>query len=182
MRIIAGTCRSMPLKTPQGMGTRPTQDRIKETLFNIIQDYIPGCVFVDLFCGSGGIGLESLSRGGRISYFAENDRKVIPILRDNINFTKMQDKAVVIQGDARDAVLRIHEKQVDVVYLDPPYGMDLERGVFSNLSSSSFITEESIIILETNLDTDHSYLGDMGLEIYREKRYKSNRHLFIKRL
>lgn len=63
MRVIAGTARSLPLKTPQGLDTRPTTDRIKETLFNILQSDIPGCVFVDLFCGSGGIGIEALSRG-----------------------------------------------------------------------------------------------------------------------
>ena len=72
MRVIAGTARSLPLKTPEGMDTRPTTDRIKETLFNMLQTYIPDCVFVDIFSGSGGIGIEALSRGARKAYFIEN--------------------------------------------------------------------------------------------------------------
>ena len=69
MRVIAGTARSLPLKTPEGMDTRPTTDRIKETLFNMLQTYIPDCVFVDIFSGSGGIGIEALSRGARRAVF-----------------------------------------------------------------------------------------------------------------
>ena len=71
MRVIAGVVRSLPLKTPAGMDTRPTTDRIKETLFNILQADIPDCVFVDLFSGSGGIGIEALSRGARKAYFVD---------------------------------------------------------------------------------------------------------------
>lgn len=80
MRVIAGTARSMPLKTPDGIGTRPTTDRIKETLFNILQPYTGDCIFLDLCSGSGGIGIEALSRGAKRAYFVENDRNVIKYL------------------------------------------------------------------------------------------------------
>ena len=77
MRVIAGRARSLKLKTPEGPGTRPTTDRIKETLFNIIQGEIPGCIFIDLFAGSGGIGIEALSRGASHAYFVENGKEAI---------------------------------------------------------------------------------------------------------
>ena len=83
MRVIAGTARSLPLKTPEGMDTRPTTDRIKETLFNMLQTYIPDCVFVDIFSGSGGIGIEALSRGARKAYFIENAPKALACIEDN---------------------------------------------------------------------------------------------------
>ena len=81
MRVIAGTARSLPLKTPAGMDTRPTTDRIKETLFNMLQPYLPGAVFLDLYSGSGGIGIEALSRGAGHAYFVENNRNAIAVSR-----------------------------------------------------------------------------------------------------
>ena len=84
MRVIAGTARSLPLKTPEGADTRPTTDRIKETLFNILQPYLPDCVFIDLFSGSGGIGIEALSRGAKHAYFVENNPKAFACIQDNV--------------------------------------------------------------------------------------------------
>ena len=77
MRVIAGKCRSLNLKTPKGLNTRPTQDRIKETLFNMIQNDLGDCVFVDVFAGSGGIGIEALSRGARHCYFIDNNKEAV---------------------------------------------------------------------------------------------------------
>ena len=88
MRIIAGTARSMPLKTIEGKDTRPTTDRIKETLFNILQMDVPGAVFLDLFAGSGGIGLEAVSRGAKKAVFVENSKKAAACIQENIRFTK----------------------------------------------------------------------------------------------
>ena len=88
MRIIAGTARSLPLKTIEGMDTRPTTDRIKETLFNMLQNDVPGSYFLDLFAGSGQIGLEAVSRGARYAVFVENNKKACACIEDNIHFTK----------------------------------------------------------------------------------------------
>ena len=84
MRVIAGTARSLPLRTPEGADTRPTTDRIKETLFNMLQNEVPGSVFVDLFSGSGGIGIEALSRGARKAYFIENAPKSLACIQDKM--------------------------------------------------------------------------------------------------
>ncbi len=97
MRVIAGTARSLPLKTPAGMDTRPTTDRIKETLFNMLQPYLPGAVFLDLYSGSGGIGIEALSRGAGHAYFVENNRNAIACITENLQFTKFTDKATVLR-------------------------------------------------------------------------------------
>ena len=104
MRVIAGTARSLPLKAPEGRKTRPTTDRIKETLFNMIQTHIPGCVFVDVFSGSGGIGIEAISRGARKAYFIDNHSAAVSCIQENLAFTKLQDRAIVIKQDFLSAL------------------------------------------------------------------------------
>ena len=89
MRVIAGSARRLKLKTLDGLETRPTQDIIKETLFNVIQNEVPGSRFLDLFSGSGAIGIEALSRGAREAFFVENNRKAVKIIEENLEFTKL---------------------------------------------------------------------------------------------
>jgi len=181
MRVIAGTARSLPLKTPAGEGTRPTTDRIKETLFNMLQGYIGGCVFLDLFAGSGGIGIEAISRGGKKSYFIENNSEAVKCIQENLKFTKFEEKAVVIKQDVISGLNNIFEKEADVVFMDPPYGQDLEKQVLMKLAGMKYITKDTLIIAETELAADFSYLREIGFELVREKRYKTNKHVFIKK-
>lgn len=181
MRVIAGTARSLPLKTPQGLDTRPTTDRIKETLFNILQGDIPGCVFVDLFCGSGGIGIEALSRGARKAYFAENAKEPLSCLSDNLKFTRFEDRAVVLKQDAVAALTGIPEKEVDILFMDPPYGQEQERRVLEALRGMRYVTDNTTIIVEAALDTQMDYARELGFYVYREKNYKTNKHIFIRR-
>lgn len=181
MRVIAGTARSLPLKTPDGLDTRPTSDRIKETLFNILQADVPGSVFVDLFSGSGGIGIEALSRGAKKAYFAENAPKAISCLEDNLRFTKFADRAIVLKQDAVSALHGIYEKEVNIIFMDPPYNGEHEKRVLSVLSGMKYVTEDTLIIVEASLDTDFSYLDEYGFALQREKNYKTNKHVFIRR-
>lgn len=182
MRVIAGTARSLPLKTPQGLDTRPTTDRIKETLFNILQGDIPGCVFVDMFCGSGGIGIEALSRGARKAYFVENAREPLNCLADNLKFTRFEDRAVVLRQDATAALSGISEKEVDILFMDPPYGQEEERRVLEELKNMSYITGDTLIVVETSLNTHMDYAPEIGFSVVREKKYKTNKHLFIRKI
>lgn len=99
MRIIAGTARSLPLKTIEGLETRPTTDKIKETLFNMLQNDVPGCYFLDLFAGSGQIGLEAISRGALYAVFIENNRKAAKCIEDNIAFTKFTKESRLLTTD-----------------------------------------------------------------------------------
>ena len=169
MRVIAGSARSIPLKTPEGEGTRPTQDRIKETLFNMIQAFVPGAVFLDLFAGGGGIGIEALSRGAKRAYFVENASAPYRCLQENLHKT-----------DILSALHGIHEKKVDLIYLDPPYDTDLYERTLPVLSQMPYLTEDSLVIAESTLEKDFSFVTELGYLIQREKCYKHNKHVFLK--
>lgn len=181
MRVIAGSARSLRLKVPEGEGTRPTTDRIKETLFNILQGEIPGCVFVDLFAGSGGIGIEALSRGARHAWFVENDREAASCIAANLTFTKLADKATLLKGDAFSMLSIIHEKEADIIFLDPPYESGYEEAVFKALARMPYVTSNTLLILEAQIHRELDFLKEAGFEVVREKNYKTNKHVFIKR-
>lgn len=181
MRVIAGTARSLRLKTPEGLDTRPTTDRIKETLFNMLQPYIPDAVFVDLFSGSGGIGIEALSRGARHAYFVENGKEALGCITENLNFTRLSDRATVLKQDAVSALSGIHERQVDVLFMDPPYEAGYERQVLSLLRTMPYLTEDTLIVVEAALSTDFSYVAQMGYALKKEKCYKTNKHVFLEK-
>ena len=178
MRVIAGTARSLPLKTPEGMDTRPTTDRIKETLFNMLQTKIAGSVFVDLFSGSGGIGIEALSRGAKKAYFVEYDKKALACIKDNLNFTKFNDRAMVINADVCSAIDRITE-EADIIFMDPPYESGLDGAALRMLKNAACVTEDTLIIVEAALNRDLSEFEECGFEISKEKKYKTNQHVFL---
>ncbi len=183
MRVIAGSRRSLPLKSVPGTDTRPTTDRIKETLFNILQSEIPGCRFLDVFAGSGGIGIEALSRGAAFAVFIENDSNAVRVIRDNISFTKFGDAAHVLKGDAIRILSSQNRKDpFDIVFCDPPYALGIERELLQCLANDTrWIRDDSLIIVEAALDTDFSWAEDLGWEIRREKKYKTNKHVFLKK-
>lgn len=179
MRVIAGTARSLPLKAPEGLETRPTTDRIKETLFNMLQNDVPGSVFVDLYAGSGSIGIEAISRGAQRSYFVENSPAAIQCIQQNITFTKFTERAIVLKQDAVAALSSISEKHVDIIFMDAPYGQDQDRRVLQALLSMPYVDDETLIIVEEKLNTDFSYAEDLGYTIIKEKNYKTNKHVFL---
>ena len=121
MRVIAGTARSMPLKTIRGMDTRPTTDKIKETLFNILQTDVCGCRFLDLFSGSGAIAIEALSRGAAHAVLVEQNGKAAECIRENLIFTRTADRAEVYRCDVLTALRRLEgQKPFDIIFMDPP--------------------------------------------------------------
>ena len=181
MRVIAGSARRLRLLTPEGNDTRPTQDRIKETLFNMIQNDVPGAVFIDLFAGSGGIGIEALSRGASRAYFIENAAKAYKCIMENLKTTHFEDVATVYKQDVVIALRNIHEKEADIIFIDPPYQAGLYERTLSQLSNMSYVTENTMIILESAVDMDFSFVSDYGFEIRREKEYKTNKHVFLYR-
>ena len=182
MRIIAGSARSLPLKTIEGMDTRPTTDKIKETLFNILQADIPGCYFLDLFAGSGQIGLEAISRGARKAVFVENSKKASACIEDNIKFTKFTEEASLMTMDVRAAISMLEGKyQFDIIFMDPPYNKDLEKEVLALLSHSSIVKPDTIIIVEASCDTKFDDVEEYGFELTRYKKYKTNAHAFLRR-
>lgn len=181
MRVIAGKARHLKLKTMEGMNTRPTTDRIKETLFNMISFDVERCCFLDLFSGSGAIGIEALSRGASRAYFVENNPKALSCIRDNLKTTRLTEEAIIIKCDAIKAIESLEQKQArfDIIFMDPPYGKLWEKKVLLKLSDSSICTENTLIIVESDLDTTFEYLGDTRFTVARIKRYKTNKHTFI---
>ena len=180
MRVIAGKARRVPLKTLEGMDTRPTQDRIKETLFNMLQYDLADCCFLDLFAGSGGIGIEALSRGAGFAVFVEQNPKAAEIIRENLKATKLEEQALVMNCDALSALKRLEGKyRFDYIFMDPPYNHELEKSVLTYLAESSLLAEEGIIIVEASKETDFDYAEDLGYNIIKEKGYKTNKHVFL---
>lgn len=181
MRVIAGVARSMPLAAPRGMNTRPTTDIIKETLFNMLQKYIPDGIFIDMFSGSGGIGIEALSRGAKHAYFIDSDSECNKCINENLKFTKLDENATVLKQDAFTALSLIHEKQADVVFADPPYEAGYEENILSSLSRCSYVTTDTIIVIEAKKDTDFDFADSYGFDIIKEKCYKTNKHVWLMR-
>ena len=185
VRVIAGSARHLPLKTVSGLSTRPTTDRIKETLFNMLRDEVPGAAFLDLFAGSGGIGIEALSRGASRAVFVEKDRRCARCIQENLAFTKLADRADVVVMDVFRALLSLpaagEKKAFDVIFMDPPYDRLLERQVLEALKTLPVADENTLIIAEASLQTDFSYLPELGYEVVKRKEYKTNVHMFLKK-
>lgn len=182
MRIIAGTARSLPLKTIDGLDTRPTTDRIKETLFNMIQQDVPDCYFLDLFAGSGQIGLEAVSRGAAKAFFIENAKNAAACMQDNIRFTKFEDACTLLQTDVISGLRTLEGKyRFDLIFMDPPYKKELEKEVLTFLSHSSLVKPSAKIIVEAALETDFSYAEELGYTVLKEKCYKTNKHVFLQK-
>lgn len=182
MRIIAGTARSLPLKTIDGLDTRPTTDRIKETLFNMIQQDVPDCYFLDLFAGSGQIGLEAVSRGAAKAFFIENAKNAAACIQDNIRFTKFEDACTLLQTEVISGLRTLEGKyRFDLIFMDPPYKKELEKEVLTFLSHSSLVKPSAKIIVEAALETDFSYAEELGYTVLKEKCYKTNKHVFLQK-
>lgn len=151
MRVISGEKKGHRLKAPKGNDTRPTEDKIKESLFNIIRPIKNDAVVLDLFAGSGSIGIEFLSRGASKAYFVDLSSKSIAIIKENLDHTKLEDRSVVLKKDASRAlnIFRDDNIKFDYVYLDPPYiNVDLLKKTLKQLASYNLIAENGLLIIE----------------------------------
>lgn len=184
MRVIAGEKRHLLLKTVDSDQVRPTTDKIKETLFNIIQFKLQDIVFVDLYAGSGAIGIEALSRGAKKAYFIDNNKFAINIIKENLNNTKLYDKSIVLYKDAKNALLYLDEinEKIDILFMDPPYDKDLYYDCFKILKETNIIKEDTVIIIETSLEDNVDKVCELGFEITRIKEYKNQKHTFLKKV
>ena len=183
MRVIAGSARRIGLVTPQGDGTRPTTDRIKETLFNILSPSLADASFLDLFAGSGCIGIEALSRGAASAVFVDRDGDAIACIEENLRRTHLAERATVRREPALGALSRLEGRgeAFDFIFLDPPYGKGLEREVITYLADSCLVNDQTWIIVEAKTEEDFSWVDALGFEIDREKVYGTNKHLFLGR-
>ena len=150
MRIISGKARGTKLYTLEGTNTRQTLDRVKESIFNIIQDKIDGAIVLDLFSGSGAIGLECLSRGAEKAVLCDKSKEAIGIIKRNIEKTHMEEKAQIFNADFETCLEKVKKQQFDIIYLDPPYATDYILKSLKKIIELGIIKKESIIIIETD--------------------------------
>lgn len=151
MRIIAGMRRGMKLKAPEGMGTRPTTDRVKESVFNLIQFHFPTDCVLDLYAGSGALGIEALSRGAKQCVFSDADRNAVALVQENLQTARFENAAMVIQTTAL-AYLEQCRQVFDVIFLDPPYNQGHLEPVIRCIQERSLLKEGGIIVIETERD------------------------------
>jgi len=173
MRVIAGKYRSRPLQSLRGMDTRPTSDRLRETLFNVLTAGNPaaldGSVWLDLFAGTGAVGIEALSRGAKEVYFVENSKPAAEVIRKNLQNLGITDQFKIVQEDLPRAFWRMERQKVaaDVVFIDPPYRMrDVYRDTLRTLADSSVIWAMSVVIAE------HEKRFDPGAEFGPLRRFR----------
>ena len=179
MRVITGKARGVQLKTPEGMLTRPTTDRVKEALFSIINFDIPGARVLDLFGGTGQLGIEALSRGAKSAVFVDQREEACKLIRENLKRTKLEQDARVVRGDYMD-YLRSCREQFDIILLDPPYAEVFLENALKRITEIDILQSGGIIVAERPLgkelpwefegfqrSRDYKY-GKILLTIYRK--------------
>lgn len=166
MRIISGKYKGRNIKGYDIDGTRPTMDRVKESLFGIIQNYIPNSVCLDLFAGSGSLGIEAISNGAKVCYFNDSNKEMIKILNENL---KGMDNSIVFNKEYDKFLNEIDEK-FDVIFLDPPYKMNLISSSIDIIIQRSLLKEDGIIICE--YETEEI---ECNLKLIKEKKYGSKK-------
>ena len=179
MRVITGKARGTQLKTPDGMQTRPTADRVKEALFSIINFDIPGAEVLDLFGGTGQLGIEALSRGAKRAVFVDQSEQACKLIRENLKRTKLEEQGSVVRGDYMDYLSRCREKY-DIILLDPPYAEVFLENALKRITEIDILRSGGIIVAERPLEKelpwefegyarskDYKY-GKILLTIYRK--------------
>lgn len=179
MRVITGKARGVQLKTPEGMQTRPTADRVKEALFSIINFDIPGAKVLDLFGGTGQLGIEALSRGAASAVFVDAREDSCKLIRENLKRTKLEQDAKVIRSDYLDYLNRCRE-QYNIIFLDPPYAEVFLENAIKKITEIDILQSDGIIVAEHPLgkelpwefegftrSKDYKY-GKVLLTIYRK--------------
>ena len=181
MRIIGGKARGTKLYTLNGDNTRPTLDRVKESLFNIIQTRIPDSVFLDLFSGSGAIGLEAASRGAKKVILCDKSKEAIQIIKKNIEKTHLENQIQCYQLSYEKLLENKINEKLDIIYIDPPYKTNLIYESLKTILSKELVKEDSYIVVET--DEEERIIGEiekLELDIVDQRKYGRAHLIFLK--
>ncbi|MDO5545239.1 MAG: 16S rRNA (guanine(966)-N(2))-methyltransferase RsmD [Eubacteriales bacterium] len=173
MRVITGKARGVQLKTPEGMLTRPTADRVKEALFSIINFDIPGADVLDLFGGTGQLGIEALSRGAKRGVFVDAREEACQLIRENLRRTKLSQEGTVVRGDYMDYLNRCKEK-FSIIFLDPPYAEEYLENAIKRITEIDILQTDGIIVAERPVGKELPWEFDGFL---RSKDYKYGKTL-----
>ena len=172
MRIIAGKARGRKLLPPATMETRPTLDRVKESMFSIIQNYIPESVVMDVFAGTGSLGLEAASRGAKEVYLVDKSNTTFPILKENIKNLKFENFCFPLNLDSYDALhmLSKKEKIFDIIFIDPPYCKEMIPKAMEIIGENNLLRNNGIIV--TKIDSiEEIYEGYKNIKLLKSKKY-----------
>ena len=148
MRVTTGLARGRKLVAPQGLDTRPSSDMTKQAVFNIVQNYVEGSTFLDLFAGSGQMGIEALSRGAAACTFVDVRKEAAAVIRQNLAHTGLAEQGKVVQGDYLAFLTGCREK-FDLIFLDPPYGTGMLEKALEMIAKIDIVTEHGIIVCES---------------------------------
>jgi 16S rRNA (guanine(966)-N(2))-methyltransferase RsmD len=156
VRVISGKAGGLRLKTLDGLKTRPTADRIKESLFNIINLLVNKADVLDLFAGSGALGIESLSRGAKFTTFIDNNKESIAVIKSNLLHTGLEQQSEVYQTDFETGLKKLKEanRKYNIIFLDPPYGKGLEFKAIEEITKHKLLKTDGVIILENEQKDD----------------------------
>lgn len=182
MRIIAGRMRGTKLFTLDGLNTRPTLDRVKEPLFSILNFQLQDAIVLDLFSGSGALGLESVSRGAKKVYLCDNSKDAIKIINKNIEKTRTQENVEIVSKDYEKALEEFSSKKIkfDIIFLDPPYKTEFAEKATEIIVKNNLLTENGIIVIET--DTKERVMQNIksvNIRVYDERKYGRVSLLFL---
>ncbi len=172
MRIISGKVRGLKLNSPKDDKVRPTTDRVKESMFNIISSYVMDAEVLDLFAGSGALGIECISRGAKKCVFVDNSKDSIQTIKTNIDKSKLNNESDIIQKDYKDAMKYLSNKNMkfDIIFLDPPYYEDLFESSIKNISLNNLLNDDGIVVVEHDYGIKISDKVE-NLEKDKEKKY-----------
>ncbi len=170
MRIISGSLRGLKLKSLEGSDTRPTLDNVKEAIFSMLFDRVRDASVLDLFAGSGALGLEALSRGAKKAVFVDANPKACQVIRANIESTRMQEKAILFKQDAKDYLKKAYENKegFDLIFLDPPYAMGLLDEVIDLIERYKLLKDDGLIICESDSGT---HIDIKSFNLLKDKKY-----------
>jgi len=184
MRVISGNARGKKLISPDSENTRPTLDRVKEAMFNKIQFQVKEAYCLDLFAGTGALGIEALSRGAKETVFCDEAKDAIKIIKKNIEITRNIEKSIIINKDYNLALemLKNQNKKFDIVFLDPPYKTNLAALSLQKIIMSNMLAKNGIAIVETDdINKKEDILKIKNIEIYDERKYGSVWLIFIRK-
>ncbi|MEI5906054.1 16S rRNA (guanine(966)-N(2))-methyltransferase RsmD [Bacillus spongiae] len=154
MRVISGTCKGRPLKSVPGTNTRPTTDKVKEAIFNMIGPYFTGGIALDLFAGSGGLGIEALSRGMEKVIFVDRDAKAISTIKSNVKSCSFEKECEIYRNEANRALKAISKREItfDYIFLDPPYKKQKLEALLTYIDTNELINESGYVVCEHSND------------------------------
>lgn len=181
MRIISGKARGTKLYTLEGENTRPTLDRVKESLFSIIQNNLQDAIVIDLFSGSGALGLECLSRGAKKAYLCDKSPMAIEIIKKNIQKTHMNNNTIVLNIDYKKSIERINE-EADIIFIDPPYKSNIATNAIEIITNKKILRRNGIIVLETDDEKREieQLKNNIEIEMFDFRTYGRVKLIFLK--